>query len=144
LKRKIRRNAFTLVELMVVITILGLMVAIVTVALPKRITRARTATTKSQIYQFKNAISAFHLDTGMFPESLNDLIEKPTGEAGDKWDGPYLADTEIVPKDAWGRDFEYKIPGQGGRDYEIVSYGQDGKPGGEGADADILSWVSGG
>jgi len=137
------RKAFTLVELMVVVTIIGLLVALVSVAIPKRIARARIETTKAQIYQIKGAISAFHLDTGQWPESLEDLINQPTGEVGESWDGPYLQDTEVVPQDGWKRPFEYTVPGEGGRDYEIVSYGADGQPGGEGADADILSWVTG-
>lgn len=135
-------KAFTLVELMVVVVILGLLVALVSVALPKRIARARKETTKAQIYQLKGAIQAFHLDIGGWPETLEDLINQPTGESGERWDGPYLQDTEIVPKDGWGMDFEYTVPGERGRDFEIVSYGGDKQPGGEGAGADILSWIT--
>jgi len=142
MRERRRRTAFTLVELMVVVTIIGLLVALVSVAIPKRIARARRETTKAQIYQLKGAIQAFHLDTGQWPESLEDLITEPAGDASERWDGPYLQDTEIVPKDAWDKPFEYRIPGDSGRDFEIVSYGSDGQPGGEGAAADILSWIT--
>ena len=136
------QKAFTLIELMVVVVILGLLVALVSVRVTKHVATARRETTKAQIYQLKGAIQAFHLDTAEWPEMLEDLINQPTGESGERWDGPYLQDTEIVPKDGWGMDFEYTVPGERGRDFEIVSYGGDKQPGGEGADADVLSWIT--
>ncbi len=142
MRRRRRRKGFTLVELLVVVTIIGLLVGIMTVAIPKRITKARATTTQAQIAQLKSAIYNYHLDTGTFPESLQDLITQPSTEIADTWDGPYLQDTEVLPKDGWNKEFEYTMPGEGGRDFEIVSFGADRQPGGEGYDADIKSWVA--
>ncbi|MGC9023154.1 MAG: type II secretion system major pseudopilin GspG, partial [Dissulfurimicrobium sp.] len=84
------------------------------------------------------ALDAFRLDNGRYPtteEGLKALREKPPGL--DTWNGPYLP--KPIPKDPWGHDYVYRCPGEHG-DYDIISYGRDGQPGGEGEDADITSW----
>ena len=93
----------------------------------------------SQIDAFGKALAAYRLDVGNFPttaQGLTALVVRPEG-AG-KWHGPYME--KAVPPDPWGRVYQYKSPGDVGRDYEIVSLGRDGQPGGEAEDADLHSW----
>lgn len=88
---------------------------------------------------FLTALRSYKADVGVFPstdQGLQALREEPMGVSG--WAGPYL--TKNVPMDPWGRPYLYKYPGQHGAEPDIVSLGRDGRPGGEGIDADIVSW----
>ena len=98
------------------------------------------AKAKAQIGAFKTAITAFQLDMGRMPSSLSELVTN----TGDKnWDGPYLGDTTIVPKDPWGSEYLYEYPSSHGADsYEIKSYGKDKTPGGTGINADLSNWTT--
>ena len=120
---------------MVVLLIIGLVSALVA---PKAINRLRSAkirAARTQIHLLANACKDYYLDMDKYPDRLEDLIENP---GSDKWDGPYL-DPAVIPKDPWGHAYHYQKPGSNGHEFEIVSYGSDGAPGGERDAADISS-----
>jgi general secretion pathway protein G len=93
----------------------------------------------AQIEMLATACDTFRLDMNRFPATLEELIVNP--DDGKKWDGPYLRKSEI-PLDPWDNAYEYRAPGEGGRDYDIISYGKDGTSGGDDESQDILSWAS--
>jgi len=129
---------FTLIELIIVATIIVLLAGLV---LPQYIRQGEKATAKAakaQIESFGTALDTFRLDVGRYPttqEGLEALNQKPAGV--DRWDGPYLK--KDVPPDPWGKPYVYKSPGDHGP-YDIISYGADGVPGGEDVNRDITSW----
>ena len=131
-----RARGFTLLELLVVIAIIGLLAAYVGPRYFTQIGKSEVTTAKAQIDSFTKALDTYRLDTGRFPtteQGLNALITAPAGIA--KWNGPYLG--KAVPTDPWGRTYLYQAPGTNGRDYDVLSYGKDGVPGGSGEDADL-------
>ncbi len=136
----VKRNerGFTLIELLVVMVILGLLAALVGPKLFPKLGKGKQHAAKAQIELFGEALDQFRLDTGRYPttsEGLDALIHNPGIEG---WDGPYLR-KNVVPKDPWGRPYQYQSPGTHG-DYDLFSYGADGSPGGEGENKDITSW----
>lgn len=126
-------NGFTLIEMLIVIIILGLLASLVGPRLFSKVDKARIKTAKVQIAMLSSAIDTYRLDMGKFPKTLDKLrrSEDP------KWEGPYLP--KDVPLDSWNNPYIYSCPGEHGP-YDIISYGQDGKPGGKGNDSDIVSW----
>ena len=133
-----RERGFTLFEILVVITILGLLAALVGPRLFGKVTGAKQKATKAQIELFGTALDTFRLDVGRYPtmeEGLKALREKPSGAEG--WQGPYLP--KEIPVDPWNRSYIYRCPGEHG-DYDLLSYGLDGTEGGEGENQDIVSW----
>lgn len=138
--RKRSRAGVTLIEMLVVVTIIGLFVALVGPSLFRKADDARITATKSQVANFMTALGAYKLDTGNFPtteQGLQALRVKPADVL--QWNGPYMP--QEIPKDQWGHDFIYRFPGEHGNDEpDIVSLGADGQPGGEGYNADIVSW----
>ncbi len=142
LKRTASRRGFTLVELLVVVTILGILVAVVGVNVLRHPDRARRAAAKTQIAIFGEALDEFYITTGVHPsteEGLKLLVEKPMdADMAAGWDGPYLR-RRTVPKDPWGRDYVYRAPGRDGTDYDIICYGKDGVEGGEDVNKDITN-----
>ena len=136
--RNRKQRGFTLIELMVVLSIIAMLAALVVPRLFKNVDKSKVQTTKAQISALEGMLDAYRLDVGSYPttdQGLQALRVKPTGV--EHWDGPYL--TKELPLDAWGHAYAYKSPSDHG-DYEIVSYGADGQPGGEGVNADIVSW----
>ena len=136
--RKFRRSYFTLTELMVVIVILVMLTSLAAPMVFKHIRSARITTAKTQIKLLEQALNDYKLDTGKYPDSdegLQMLVENTANV--EKWDGPYIK--PAVPKDPWGNEYVYTCPGEHG-DYDLVSYGADGQPGGEGDNADITNW----
>lgn len=132
------QRGFTLIEIMVVLTIIAMLAALVVPRLFKNVDKAKVQTTKAQMAILESALAGYKLDVGKFPTTEQGLEALRTQPAGvEHWDGPYLS--KEVPMDAWGHPYVYKCPSQHG-DYEIVSYGADGQPGGEGYDADVVSW----
>jgi general secretion pathway protein G len=138
-RRLSRRAGVTLIEMLVVVTIIALFAAFVAPSMLRRGDAARATAAKAQINSFMTALGAYKLDTSMYPtneQGLNALRVKPEGV--DQWNGPYLP--KDVPNDPWGRAYMYKFPGEHGEEPEIESYGADGQPGGDGINADIVSW----
>ncbi len=134
---------FTLLEIIVVVFILSLLVAIVAPKIMGRTDDAKIADAKIQIKNFETALKLFKIDNGFYPtteQGLESLIEKPTtGQIPNKYkEGGYLEQKKI-PLDPWGNQYMYVSPGVHG-DFDIRSFGNDGKEGGEGKDADINSW----
>ena len=133
-----RACGFTLMELLIVLVIVGLMAALVGPALYQRINPAKETAARSQIQSFSTALDSFFADVGRYPttpEGLNALRAKPEGAT--KWNGPYLK--KEIPRDPWGAAYVYRTPGRSGG-YEILSFGADGREGGEGENADVTSW----
>lgn len=130
-----RECGFTLVELLLVLVILALIGGLVLPGIIGKAEGAKVKAASSQIDRISMAVESFYLDTGTTPESLEQLVDEP-GDA-DGWNGPYIKRSTL--NDPWGRQYEYRIPGDHG-DFDIVSLGADGQPGGEDTNADITSW----
>lgn len=138
------QRGFTLIEIMVVVIILGLLAGLVLPRIMGSEEEAKIKATGVQIRALENALDSFKLANGFYPttdQGLEALIKKPeTGRIPTKWqEGGYLKPARI-PKDPWAKDYVYISPGSEGREYEIISYGPDNEPGGEGKNADIESW----
>ena len=126
---------FTLLELLVVVAIIGILVAYVAPRYFQQIGKSERTAALGQIDALRKAVDAYWLDMGSFPtneQGLDALVIKPDGDS--KWNGPYLQ--KHVPPDPWGHPYEYRVPGVQG-DYDVFAYGKDGKPGGEGENADV-------
>ncbi len=138
-KRNRRRAGVTLIEMLVVVTIIGLFVALVGPSLWKKTDAAKVTAARTQMMNFMTALGTYKLDTGGFPTTEQGLSALRV-RSGDnpQWAGPYMP--QDIPKDPWGHEYVYKFPGEHGDEPEITSYGQDGQPGGEGLAADIVSW----
>lgn len=129
---------FTLIELLVVIVIIGLLAALVGPRMFGKVEKAKQNTARAQIELFATALEMFRLDVGHYPttaEGLEALRTRPQGL--ETWDGPYLR--KKIPLDPWGEAYVYASPGEHG-DFDLVSFGADKAPGGEGADTDLVSW----
>jgi len=134
-----RRRGVTLIEMLVVVTIISLFLLVVGPRLLGQADKGRAVAAKQQLGSFEQALAAYKLDTGNFPTTemgFRALREKPANV--NNWNGPYLS--KEVPKDPWGNDFLYKYPGDHGDQPDLVCLGSDGAAGGEGIAADIVSW----
>jgi len=133
-----RRGGFTLLELLVVLVIIGLLAGYVGPKYFSQIGKSEVKATRAQLDALGKALDQFRLDNGHYPsteQGLAALVARPVDEA--KWDGPYLS--KAIPPDPWGNPYLYKYPGEHG-DYDLMSYGHDGQPGGTGEAADITNW----
>lgn len=119
----------TLLEIMAVVVIIGILATIVTMYVDDAISQAKVDTTKGQLASIDDAIRLYKMNQNSLPSKLEDLVSPPSSGGTSR---KYM---EIVPKDAWNHDFVYKVLGS--NDYDCLSYGADGKPGGSGYDADI-------
>lgn len=134
-----RARGITLIEMLVVMTIIALFAALVAPRLLSKSDTARVTAARAQINSFMTALGAYKLDTGIYPtteQGLDALRVRPQNV--NQWNGPYLP--QDIPNDPWGRAYVYKYPGEHGDEPDIVSYGADGQSGGEGTNADVLSW----
>ncbi len=137
--KKSTQTGFTLVELLVVITILVLLAGVVGPKIIGKLGGAKSDTALVQIRDLEQALEIYMLDTGQFPtteQGLAALVNKPADVNG--WSGPYLK-RKGIPIDPWNKAYFYRYPGEEG-DFDIYSYGADGQEGGEDDKADIGSW----
>ncbi len=133
------QSAFTLIELLVVLVILGLLAGLVGPRVLRYLGGAKSDTAQLQIEELGAGLDLYHLEIGRYPnndEGLRALTSAPSGVS--RWNGPYLKKKD-VPLDPWGNSYQYKYPGENG-DYDLYSLGRDNVEGGEGEDADVVSW----
>ena len=147
LRQALGQKGMTLIEIMVVVTILGIIATLVTINVMGSLDKSKVGSTETQIKNIEAALDAFRLDNGFYPatdQGLKALVEKPSSGKPIKSypKGGYLKGGQ-VPKDAWGNEFQYISPGAHGNPVEITSLGADGSEGGDGYDADINSWEIG-
>jgi general secretion pathway protein G len=138
--RRTAEAGFTLIEMLVVITIIGLIMALVAPRVLNYLGEAKVKAARIQIESLGSALDLYYLDAGRYPtssEGLAALVARPGNSA--TWNGPYLKGA-IVPTDPWGNPYIYRAPGEHGP-YDIVSYGSDGQQGGTGTASDITSWT---
>lgn len=139
----VSRRGFTLVELLVVVLIITILATIVGVSVLKAPGKARRAKAIANISAFKSAIQLYSMAHGSIPtqeQGLKALVEKPTAPpVPDNYPQDGYLDTRKLPKDPWGREYIYLVPGSQGESYEIICYGADGEPGGTEEKADISS-----
>lgn len=131
-------EGFTLLELLVVMVIIGLLAAFVGPRYFSQIGKSEVKSAKAQIDALEKALDQYRLDLGKYPsteQGLVALVSRPANEA--KWDGPYLKKT--VPADPWGGQYVYKFPGEH-NEFDLLSFGKDGQPGGSGENQDINNW----
>ncbi|HWT15778.1 MAG TPA: type II secretion system major pseudopilin GspG [Patescibacteria group bacterium] len=130
-----RARGFSLVELLAVIMLLGIIAGIVVPKVFGQAEKGKWNASKTKVSSVSAKIESYALDVGQPPERLEDLYTKPGNS--DNWSGPYARASDL--KDGWGRTFEYKSPGEHG-DFDLISLGSDGKPGGENWARDIGNW----
>jgi general secretion pathway protein G len=132
-------GGFTLLELLVVMVIIGLLAGFVAPRYFAQVGKSQVKVAKAQIDALDKALDQFRIDVGRYPtteEGLQALTTAPANELN--WSGPYLK--KGVPMDPWGRAYVYEQPGTHSGDFDLLSYGKDGRPGGTGEDADITNW----
>ena len=131
-----RQQGFTLLELLVVLAILALIAGFAAPQVFKFLGGAKTDAAKSEIKNLSNVIGVYRLDVGKPPPNLQALITKPADAK--KWNGPYL-EKRNIPKDPWGNDYVYRVPGEYGA-FDLIALGADGVEGGDGENQDINNW----
>lgn len=132
------RRGFTLLELLVVMVIIGILAGFVAPRYFSQIGKSEVKAARAQLDALEKALDQYRLDLGRYPGSeqgLAALIERPAGLA--RWAGPYLK--KAVPLDPWGNAYVYKSPGEHG-EFDLLSHGKDGQPGGSGEAEDITNW----
>ncbi len=138
-----RRHGFTLIEILVVIVVIAILAALVAPNVFQHVGAAKSATAKSQMEMMSTTLDAYRLDNGAYPsteQGLNALWELPSIQPPGNWRGPYLR--KAVPLDPWGNAYIYVNPGQSNPNgFDLISLGADGQPGGDGENADIMSWL---
>ena len=138
-KRNRREAGVTLIEMMVVVVIIALFAALVLPRMMGQADRAKKTAARTQINAYMTALGSYKLDNGVYPtteQGLQALRDKP--ENATNWQGPYT--DKDISNDPWGHPYVYHFPGEHGDDPDIICYGADGQPGGDGMNADIVSW----
>ena len=138
-RRAVRSAGFTLLEMLVVMVIIGLLAGLVGPRMFGKVDSSKVQTAQTQIKMLRSSIGILHLDIGTTPpqdQGLKWLVEAPPEEPlRSQWKGPYIDGK--LPVDPWGNPFVYRVPGLNGQPFSIISYGLDGKEGGEGLAADL-------
>lgn len=138
-RRRRRQAGITLIEMLVVMTIIALFATLVAPQLLNQGDKAKVTKARADIAGLKTALTMYKLDTGVFPTTEQGLKALEIAPSTIKnWNGPYLRDA--LANDPWGNPYDYRFPGQRGLEPDILSYGADGQPGGEDLNADIVSW----
>ena len=130
-----RAAGFTLLEMLAVIVLIGIIGTVVVTQVGKNMDKGKYGAGKAQLITLSQKIENYALDNGTPPQQLEDLVTKPANAPN--WQGPYAKESEL--KDPWGHAFGYKYPGDHGS-FDLIFYGRDGKPGGEGYDKDVGNW----
>jgi general secretion pathway protein G len=136
-RNEVQQLGFTLIELLVVVVIIGLLAGLVAPRYFGQVGKSEINVAKAQIDALEKALDQYRLDTGHYPSTelgLSALVQRPAAEP--KWAGPYLR--KEVPLDPWQKPYVYKSPGEKG-DFDLLSYGKDGQPGGTGENADLTN-----
>lgn len=130
-------SGFTLLELLIVMVIIGLIVGVVGPRYFGQLSKSEVKAAKAQMHALRKAIDVYRLDNGVYPDAQTGLTALVVAPPEAKhWQGPYLENLNI-PKDPWGQSYQYRIPGEK-NDYELISLGADGRPGGEQENADLV------
>jgi general secretion pathway protein G len=132
-----RTPGFTLLELLVVVVIIGLLAGFVAPRYLGQVGKSEVNVAKAQLDALEKALDQYRLDTGRYPSAelgLKALVERPADEP--KWNGPYLR--KAIPLDPWGKPYLYRFPGEKA-EFDLLSFGKDGQPGGSGENADITN-----
>jgi general secretion pathway protein G len=129
------QRGFTILEIVIVFILLAGIMAFVGPKIFQQKDKAEAAGAKMRLQSLAGQIGVYQTEVGRYPQSLQDLVRQPGGL--DKWAGPYAKADDL--KDAWGNDYAYAFPGTEGRKFDLISYGADGKAGGDGADRDITN-----
>lgn len=129
--KKVSSRGFTLVELLIVMVILGLLASLVAPKMFGKVASSKIQTAKTQMELISTALDMYKLDVGTYPADLSSLVSSNANN----WQGPYLP--KEVPNDPWGNPYLFQFPGQNS-EYDLVSYGSDGKVGGEDEAADVV------
>ena len=138
MKKSIRKQQFTLIEVVVAIVIVVTLASVAAPLYLNYIKKANVGAAKTQIKLIEDALTGYRLDVGSYPSGdagLQNLVENT--DNNEKWNGPYIKPN--VPKDPWGNEYVYVCPGEHG-EFDLTCYGSDGQPGGEGDAADINNW----
>ncbi len=139
----LNERGFSFIELMVVVVILGILAGMIVPRYMGRTDEAKSVKAKVDIAAIETSLKLYRLDNGTYPsteQGLMALIEKPSTEpAAPNWNESGYLDKKNIPKDPWGREYLYISPGVH-EEFDIISYGADGAPGGDGKNADINSW----
>ena len=131
-----RPNGFTLIEILIAVAIVGLMLAVVGPALYRRLAGASVSAAENQLRQLKTSIGTYYIDLNRYPEKLSDLVRKPKDpKLAKKWRHSYLESDE-VPEDPWGNPYQYKKTPGGKHQYELYSWGKEGR------DTPKEQWIS--
>lgn len=125
-------SGFTLIELMIVLVILGLLASLVAPQMFSKVSSTKIKTAKAQMQMFQTALDTYRLDVGDYPNNLQELVNSNQTN----WDGPYIP--KAIPNDPWGNPYQFKVPGENGSLFSMLSLGKDGKVGGEGESADVI------
>ena len=143
--RRRGRSGFTLIEILVVIVVIAVLASLVAPNIFKNVGQAKQTTARAQVETIRAALQSYRLDNNTYPtgqQGLDALWQLPTMDPPPMWRGPYLE--KPVPLDPWGHPFFYQFPGMqnpaGTNGFDLISYGADGLPGGDGENADIASW----
>lgn len=130
-----KTKAFTLIEMMAVVVIIGILAAVIGPRVFNNVTETQKVRAEQDIANLKKAVVFFRLHTNKLPQDLRELVKDPDIKG---WRGPYM---ERLPKDPWDNNYEFRAPGNDNRDFDIWTLGADNREGGEGENQDIQSWV---